>query len=221
MHILLGAIASASLLLAAGAAMAQDSASIVGPEPQYGPDYALDRAMIEDLQARYLFAMDFRDAEAYAGTFAPDGVLVHANGAETGRAEIAQFIRDSLAREQTAAEQATADGLRRSKGSHNITSLALDIAADGQTARGVAYWVQLGNNNPERAATVGSYGHYEDELVKIDGRWFFSKREIYNEVLERRSAAGQQNPVRTIWSDQSTPTWLETHSEAADAPAAQ
>jgi hypothetical protein len=25
------------------------------------------------------------------------------------------------------------------------------------------------------------YGHYEDELVKVNGRWLFTKRRIYNE----------------------------------------
>jgi hypothetical protein len=37
--------------------------------------YGDERALIEDLQVRYLFAFDFGDAEGYAGTFAPDGVL--------------------------------------------------------------------------------------------------------------------------------------------------
>jgi hypothetical protein len=25
------------------------------------------------------------------------------------------------------------------------------------------------------------YGHYEDELVKVNGQWLFTKRRIYNE----------------------------------------
>ena len=37
--------------------------------------YGEDRAQIEDLQARYLFALDFHDPQLYASTFAPDGVL--------------------------------------------------------------------------------------------------------------------------------------------------
>ncbi|HUJ30210.1 MAG TPA: nuclear transport factor 2 family protein, partial [Candidatus Acidoferrum sp.] len=37
--------------------------------------YADDRAAIEDLQARYMFALDFHDPETYAQTFTPDGVL--------------------------------------------------------------------------------------------------------------------------------------------------
>jgi hypothetical protein len=37
--------------------------------------YADDRAEIENLQARYIFALDFRDADTYASTFTEDGVL--------------------------------------------------------------------------------------------------------------------------------------------------
>jgi len=37
--------------------------------------YAEDRAAIEDLQARYLFALDFHDPDLYVSTFTEDGVL--------------------------------------------------------------------------------------------------------------------------------------------------
>lgn len=37
--------------------------------------YAEDRAAIEHLMARYLFALDFFDADAYASCFTEDGVL--------------------------------------------------------------------------------------------------------------------------------------------------
>jgi hypothetical protein len=42
---------------------------------EYDGNYASDRAQIEDLQARYLFAMNWGDFETYASTFAEDGVL--------------------------------------------------------------------------------------------------------------------------------------------------
>ena len=35
--------------------------------------YAEDRAAIEDLQARYLFALDFHDPDLYVSTFTEDG----------------------------------------------------------------------------------------------------------------------------------------------------
>ena len=47
--------------------------------------YAEDRAAIEDLQARYLFALDFHDPDLYVSTFTPDGVLDIGNGEIKGR----------------------------------------------------------------------------------------------------------------------------------------
>ena len=37
--------------------------------------YARDRAQIEDLQARSLFALDFFDMDTYVSTFTEDGIL--------------------------------------------------------------------------------------------------------------------------------------------------
>jgi hypothetical protein len=42
--------------------------------------YAEDRAAIEDLQARYLFALDFHDPDLYVSTFTEDGVLDYGSG---------------------------------------------------------------------------------------------------------------------------------------------
>jgi uncharacterized protein (TIGR02246 family) len=154
-------------------------------------NYAEDRAKIEDLQARYLFALDFRDAEAYANTFTEDGVLDYGAGKIQGR----QAIRDMVANMRAAAERQQAQdssGLRPAAGRHNIANIVLEI--DGERARGTAYWFHMGNANPERRAQLNSFGHYEDELVKVNGEWLFSLRKIYNEQIAEW-VAGKENPV--------------------------
>ena len=70
-------------------------AAAPGPAAQsYGVQYAADRAEIEDLQARYMFALDWQDADAYAAAFTEDGVLDWAysmvRGRETIRAPLPQ-----------------------------------------------------------------------------------------------------------------------------------
>jgi len=50
--------------------------------------YAEDRAEIEDLQARYLFALDFHDSDLYVSTFTPDGTLGYGSGDVKGRGAI-------------------------------------------------------------------------------------------------------------------------------------
>jgi hypothetical protein len=143
--------------------------------------YAEDRALIEDLAARYLFALDFDDAEAYANTFTEDGILDYGRGEIKGRKAIYELI-NRLDQEARAEAEKDTSGLHRATGRHNISNMVIKV--EGNTARMVAYWFHHGNNNPERKAAVTSYGHYVDELVKVNGQWLFSKRKIYNEQVK-------------------------------------
>src|SRR5690606_13619621 len=169
------------------------AALILSVSPAFADDatYAEDRAKIEDLQARYLFALDFRDPEAYAATFTEDGVLDYGAGKIRGRAAIAEMVAGMRANAERQQAQDTSE-LRPAAGRHNITNIVLEI--DGDRARGTAYWFHMGNANPERAAQLNSFGHYEDELVKVNGEWLFSLRKIYNEQVAEW-AAGAENPV--------------------------
>jgi ketosteroid isomerase-like protein len=152
--------------------------------------YAEDRAEIENLQARYMFALDFRDADAYASTFTEDGVLDYGAGEIVGRQAIHDFI-DGMRRNEEAAALDDESGLRPAAGRHSITNLVLRI--DGNRAYSRAYWFHMGNANPERSAELTSFGHYEDELIRVDGKWLFSHRKIYNEQVAAW-AAKQKNP---------------------------
>jgi hypothetical protein len=154
-------------------------------------NYAQDRAQIQDLQARYLFALDFRDPAAYAATFTEDGVLDYGAGKIVGRKAIAEMVANMRAAGERQRAEDTS-GLRPAAGRHNISNIVLEI--DGDRARGTAYWFHMGNANPERSAQLNSFGHYEDELVKVDGRWLFSLRKIYNEQVAEW-VAGSENPV--------------------------
>jgi len=155
-----------------------------------GGSYAEDRAQIEDLQARYMFALDFRDADSYAATFSTDGVLDYGAGAVRGRDAIRNLIAGLNKRAEAEAAKDTS-GLRPAAGRHNIANIVLQI--DGDKASGRAYWFHMGNNNPGRTAVLDSFGHYEDEMVRVDGKWLFSKRKIYNEQVAQWAAKGK-NP---------------------------
>jgi len=147
--------------------------------------YADDRAQIENLQARYMFAMDWRDADAYAATFAPDGVLDSAGGVEQGRQAIHDFIVKMKGRDD-ARDAADTSGKWPPKMRHSITNLVLEI--HGDTASAHAYWTALNNNTDDRHGVIAGYGHYEDQLVKLNGQWLFKSRKIFNENLAQRHA---------------------------------
>ena len=152
-----------------------------------GTSYAEDRSAIEDLQARYLFAMDFGDPDLYVTTFTEDGVLDIGNGEIRGR----KAIREVIAKMPNS--RTTESGLRPASGRHNISNIVLKV--DGNKAVGRAYWFHYSNNNPERRPVFDGYGHYEDELVKVNGQWLFTKRRIYNEGRAEWAHKGGKNPA--------------------------
>ena len=60
---------------------------------------------------------------------------------------------------------------------------------------GRSSWFRVGNDNATRANTIGGFGHYEDDLVKVNGQWFFTKRKIYNEGSAKWQYKGTGNPA--------------------------
>ncbi len=58
----------------------------------------------------------------------------------------------------------------------------------GNTAKSVAYWFALTNDTPQHDVQLLYFGHYEDELVKVNGHWLFKKRTVYNESMPSRAA---------------------------------
>jgi hypothetical protein len=143
-------------------------------------NYAEDRAQIEDLQARYMFALDFHDLDTYVSTFTEDGVLDIIGWQAKGREEIKKALEQPSQSEEAQSQEAK-QGPYPATGRHNITNIVLKI--EGGKAVGRAYWFHYGNNNPDRKAELDSYGHYEDEMVKVNGQWLFSKRVIHNEQV--------------------------------------
>jgi len=156
---------------------------------QAGSSYADDRAAIEDLQARYLFAMDFHNPDLYVTMFTEDGILDVGSGEIKGR----QAIRDTVAKMPNFGAGPVPPGLWPASGRHNISNIVVKI--NGNRATGRAYWFHYANNNPERRGTFTGYGHYEDEMVKTNGQWFFSKRRIYNEQRKEWAYPGTGNPA--------------------------
>lgn len=155
----------------------------------YDARYASDRAEIEDLQARYLFAFDWQDADVYASTFTEDGILDFAGGVVQGRDAIREEIE--VFGEQVRRRNEALAPERPARVRHYVTNVIIKV--DGDTATSRSYWWEFNNDQRERTPYLGAYGHYEDELRKVDGQWLFSKRKIYN---ERRAeiAAGDESP---------------------------
>ena len=156
--------------------------------------YARDRAEIADLMARYLFAMDWHDADAYAECFTEDGVLDYAMGRLEGREEIRAEARAFAGKIAEIFRDWQGDP---AKLRHLVHQKALRI--DGDRAWHTGLWWEMTNGGPEGSVATPSFGTYEDELVRADGRWLFRRRKIYNEFLQGRES-GPANPLLAMES---------------------
>ena len=160
---------AAVLLLLAGPV-----SSAMAKQPRYSATYAQDRAQIEDLMARYLFAIDYFDWDAYAATFAPDGVLEFASGTAKGRPAIKALVAKFS--EGIGKFYHTEDG-KPAKLRHVILQSSIRVEGDHAWAR--TLWMEMANHGPGDTMKMGTYGLYEDELKKVDGVWKFSRVHLY------------------------------------------
>ncbi len=185
------ALAATGLGLAALPAAAQDNAPAYAPTyaPIYARGYADDRAEIEDLMARYMFAIDYFDWDAYVATFAPDGELTFARGTTRGREAIRAVVMDFS--QGIGRFYHTADG-QPAKLRHVL--LNSSIRVEGNRAWGRTLWLEMANNGPEDEMKMGTYGLYEDEFIRLDGRWLIQQRNVLNEFIANRNS-GPANPV--------------------------
>lgn len=168
-------------------------AAATASDPHAELRYAADRAAILQLESEYLFALDWGDADSYAALFAPDGRLEWARGTAVGPAAIREEVQRYLAVIKTVYapdESGKPVSLR-----HFITNQAIYV--EGDRAEGRVYWFEAADNGPGHAPHIGSYGHYEDVMRKVDGKWRFVSRRIFNQQLPDR-AAGPVNPLRSV-----------------------
>ena len=155
----------------------------------YDEQYAADRAEIEDLMARYLFALDYNDMDSFIAMFTEDAEFEFARGRVKGRDTILETVKGFKVRigEHYKPEDGTPATLR-----HVLAHTAIGVEGDRAWTR--AQWFEMANDGPGKSLKMGTFGIYEDKLRKVDGRWLFTERRILNEFLPGRES-GPGNPV--------------------------
>jgi hypothetical protein len=157
-----------------------------------------DRLAIEQLLiGDYPRALDAADWHAYAALFTPDGEL-SAGGAATptkGR----QAIEDLFAKPAGGPRPPrTPSNVERAcpyrPGGHHTEHVISNwlIHIDGDTATDQAYWQTIVSHDCQ--SVVAGAGPYEDTLQKVDGRWYFAKRAIIDDLPPRVVPAPAPTP---------------------------
>jgi uncharacterized protein (TIGR02246 family) len=129
---------------------------------------AQDRVEIEQLMWDYIRALDSGNAEAYAALFAPDGQFGRGANAIKGRETLKKMILD--AREKMGA--ANKGDKKPPRMYHVVTNPHIEFI-DKDHARYHAYWM-----GALAAGGTTSAGREVNELVRINGKWLISVRDV-------------------------------------------
>lgn len=128
-------------------------------DPRDQLQWLVDRALISDLLIEFARALDDRDWDAYAATFAEDGELaISPTVAHTGRAGLAEFVQASL--------------VGYPGGTHHLSTNHA-VRLDGGQATTRSYLVAAHVYELDRQA-VGA-GWYDCRLRREDGGWLFER----------------------------------------------
>lgn len=118
------------------------------------PTLADDHEEIRKLLARYCFAIDSRDAEAWADLFTEDGVFDYKMGEPlVGREALRHFVSTIPADRH-----------------HFTMNEIIEVDADNATVRAYALVTK------ESPPVISAVGDYEDTLHRTSGGWRFQRR---------------------------------------------
>ena len=160
------------------------------PEPQAPSPFSpvVPKAHVEDyvqivnLLNTYWIALDAGDIDTYASLFTPDAAMYWAVGVEHGREE----IRHDLASFGSGAKALPKGATERQRLIHVMGSQRIDFTGP-DSAHDVGMWMGFSNQTPDGSAKIAEFGHYEDRYVRVDGRWYFKERRIYNERISNKA----------------------------------
>jgi ketosteroid isomerase-like protein len=148
-----------------------------------------DRLQIEQLLMRYAAALNTEDVDTYVSLFTADAVF------ELRRAvDQPPFLgpfkgRDALRKQwfPEAVDRAPKPGAGRDFGPMRHVTTNYEIAVKGDTATVRAFFIEVVSNGANippgsKPPTIHAMGRYEDELVKQNGQWLFSKRIVITDL---------------------------------------
>ena len=132
---------------------------------------------IRTLLTNYGRFLDAHDFKSYGQLFAKDGEWIGGFGSVKGPAAIEAFMAKNIG----------SPG-KPSGTYHLLTNFVIDVHGDTATAWSRWPYVTPG---PDKKPAMAQGGHYEDTLVRENGRWKFSRREAFVDIPHADAAAGK------------------------------
>jgi uncharacterized protein (TIGR02246 family) len=131
-----------------------------------------DRIAVEDVMARYVWAVDSLDADGYVAVFTEDAVIDSNGAISRGHAEIRQIVTSLIRRR----DDSKAKGVPTSNLYHVVSNVRISFPAPGEALH-QSYW-QTVRRDASGTMVAAAMGRSEDRLVKRDGRWLIRSRTL-------------------------------------------
>jgi uncharacterized protein (TIGR02246 family) len=131
-----------------------------------------DRIAVEDVMARYVWAVDSLDADAYVAVFTEDAVIDSNGAISRGREEIRMIVLNLIKRR----DDNKAKGQPAANLYHVISNVRITFPKAGEAVH-QSYW-QTVRRDTDGRMTAAAMGRSEDRLVKRNGKWLIHSRKL-------------------------------------------
>ena len=131
-----------------------------------------DRIAVEDVMARYVWAVDSFDPEGYVAVFTDDAVIDSNGSISKGSAEIRKIVTNLIQRR----DDNTAKGLPASNLYHMTSNVRITFPKPGEAVH-QSYW-QTVRRDTDGKMIAAAMGRSEDRLVKRNGQWLIQWRRL-------------------------------------------
>jgi len=131
-----------------------------------------DRVAVEDVMARYVWAVDSLDAEGYAAVFTEDAIIDSNGSISKGHEEIRKIVTSLIQRRN----DNRAKGLPASNLYHVISNVRITFQKAGEALH-QSYW-QTVVRDKDGKMNAAAMGRSEDRLVKRNGKWLIQSRKL-------------------------------------------
>ena len=131
-----------------------------------------DRIAVEDVMARYVWAVDSLDAEGYVAVFTEDAVIDSNGSISKGHEAIRRVVTNLIKRR----DDDKAKGLPTSNLYHVISNVRITFPKVNEAVHH-SYW-QTVRRDKDGKMTAAAMGRSEDHLVKRNGKWLIQSRKL-------------------------------------------
>ena len=131
-----------------------------------------DRIAVEDVMARYVWAVDSLDPEGYVSVFTEDAIIDSNGSISKGHEEIRKIVTGLIRRR----DDNKSKGQPTSNLYHVISNVRITFPNPGEALH-QSYW-QTVRRDTDGKMTAGAMGRSEDRLVKRNGKWLIQSRKL-------------------------------------------